>query len=85
MKVGDNLICKQNVDFMLTKGKVYKIYDFFILYDRELVLIRDNENCVEYFYKNITENRSTIPVFYDYFYTEQEGRMMKLEKINNKI
>lgn len=74
MKSGDRLCCKKNFIFSkvkwITKGKTYEFLyneDSFSWY-----IIDDQKEVNEYL----------ISVLYDFFYTKQEYRKIKLKKLN---
>ena len=88
-KIGDRVLCKRDYNVSLgnfsnfsrfKKDKHYKILyvgnnDF--SYD---ILIRSERG--EKFGFDLVTNNNDIDVFYDYFYTPDEIRKMKLERIN---
>ena len=87
LKEGDILICKKHLfyydDLACKKNKSYKIY---MIFD----VLNDLGENIDYFM--ILSDSGAIPVYdnnkninnkyvYDYFYTQQELRLLKLESL----
>lgn len=74
MRAGDKLYCKrtrtEDDHIWVTKNKIYTII---LDYDSNLCIVDDEKD----------ENSVVLHEYFDiYFYTEQEHRKRKLEKIN---
>ena len=80
MKIGDKLICKQNFGFFNSIGKIYVVTT---LHERSCLVKLTNENQ----FGRFQFSRSLYDYFYiwDYFYTEQELRKLKLDKLDATI
>ena len=83
MKSGDKLYCKKelyvaNFGICFTLDKCYKVASVDVCY----LFIQDNDgdNLLFYFYKDKVSDR----VCNDYFYTEQELRKLKLDRLNEE-
>jgi len=78
MKVGDKYRCKKSLRSVISYTTIDKYYC--ILRDREHHVMILSDSGYEAFAK--VKNNSVSPYyFYDYFYTKQEERKFKLEKL----
>ena len=77
--VGDKLLCKKgymsSYHNIINKEQIYVICEVF----KNAVLICGNEKRFWWFYYNIQKFQ---PLLQDYFYTKEELRRLKLEKID---
>lgn len=76
-KKGDKLLCKKDYHSSFTKGKVYTI-EFSMASLGVDVISNSREEIGFYFHKTIDKEPF---YFYEYFYTDQELRKEKLNKI----
>ena len=100
INIGDKLLCKNDLitdmiyDDTLTdmisfiKGKYYEVYDIRIIEDKYTVVDMKDYNDT-YFYFFISELNKDFsfwyaPYFYEYFYTKNELRTMKLDKLKDR-
>ena len=73
-KIGDRLLCK----------KIHKWYikgNFYVINDVDIGPFT-NDVSVEGYWFNLDKGYIGVPLFSDYFYTLEELRKLKLEKIN---
>jgi hypothetical protein len=73
MKIGDKLLCKRNLDAYITKGKKYEIKEIYTKY----ISIKDNDVLRKY--SNVLLMLYFGTYIWDYFYTKEEIRILKLE------
>ncbi|MCK9445889.1 hypothetical protein M0Q50_03255 [bacterium] len=78
MKTGDIIICKKDKDISLIKNKKYVIFnsesDYFTYHP--IIIICEDKKLYGF-----TQNNELDNYFYDYFYTEEELRKMKLDSL----
>ena len=75
-KVGYRLLCKVD-KYNLTKDRYYVIVNVNVDSDNIYIVIVDDKGIYFYF--------SDVHWINDHFYTKEEERLMKLERINNEI
>lgn len=87
MKAGDRLYCYCDFtylkiiggkDIVFKKGNIYEVHDTSI--DDVVILKSDNGIDEIFFIKD--ENKDSFIYYKDWFYTEQELRKLKLDKLN---
>jgi len=76
INVGDRLLCKEEIDKIFIKDKYYYVDD----------IKNFSTDYSEYFYDLRSEFNTILPFFsesylHQYFYTKQEERKIKLEKL----
>jgi len=79
LNVGDKLLCKKNLNELyasFNKNKYYIVYDI-KLFDN------NTDYCyyIEFDKKKYYSFRYSVRFFYEHFYTKQEERKIKLEKL----
>ena len=87
MKVGDILICKKEMHILIfneivyTKNKGYKIYNisYYRSIDPIFYLIANNNKPGTYFSND--KNDKNYSYIFEYFYTKEEIRSLKLNSI----
>lgn len=78
LKIGDILLCKKSIKDFVETGVYYRINNTsFVDDDYELSIF-----VISNLWFNLSNNEFYL---YDYFYTKQEERIIKLKKINEKL
>jgi len=84
LKVGDNLLCKYNIININKNFKIDKYYAMISIY-----IISNTISGVDFYYYYLFDDDDNLILFcgeedlYEYFYTKQEERKRKLDKIEN--
>ena len=79
MKIGDKIMCKNSmIGYIFIKNEFYTITDIDDLDDDGITIILNEQNHCRL---NITYPDKNYRQFYDYFYTIQEIRQLKLESL----
>lgn len=79
LKIGDILLCKKSIKDFVETGVYYRINNTsFVDDDYELSIF-----VISNLWFNLSNNNEFY--LYDYFYTKQEERIIKLKKINEKL
>jgi len=84
VKVNDNIICKKyysDTRATFIKGGCYKVRNIFTSW---CVVIENNDGIPVSFFFNDDGDVAGVPIFENYFYSENEIRKMKLSKIKNE-
>lgn len=78
---GDIVYCKQTRDDHVIKNKIYKVE---FVNSRIISIFGENDRLLYYKHSiDELENRKDYFMFDDFFYSDQELRQLKLEKLEN--
>lgn len=90
MKIGDKLLCKQSIHLLykieqaiFEEGQYYQISAVSLAWGNESFCVEDaNENWAGFYLERQYAGRPRLGLYaWDYFYTSQEVRKLKLEKL----